>query len=319
MQITLLDETGNQIGQIGRTVPGLSSQKVNQVAAAAGIHTALNIFSVRITTYDAQISAYASVVDNVTGDPVLYTAQRSGNETLYVPGLAHLPGVNESTWRSDITFFNPNGVSIDGRIRYIPSEAEITDRPYMSFTGMNPSRSYFFADVVGFLLGDEIESKGYFVVAGLHGYDAPWVFSRTYNQDETAGSYGQNLMAFGEFDLIHDGESAFVAGVSNSADPLLGFRSNLGLLNVDEEGWARVQIVGYAASGTVVGQLEKYLAPGENLQFNLFNEMGLGAVTATGSVQVTVTDGGPVAAYVSEIDNRTQDPVLLPAVVQSID
>jgi hypothetical protein len=173
--------------------------------------------------------------------------------------------------------------------------------------------------VVGFLLGDEVESKGYFVVEGLHGFDAPWVFARTYNQDGDAGSYGQNLKAFGESDLIHEGESAFVAGISNSADPLLGFRTNLGLLNTNEEAWARVIVVGYSASGTVAGQLEKYLAPGENLQFNLFNEMGLGAVSATGSIQVTATSGGPVAAFVSEIDNRTQDPVLLPAMVQAVE
>ena len=34
-----------------------------------------------------------------------------------------------------------------------------------------------------------------------------------------------------------------------------------------------------------------------------------------GSVRIEVLSGGPVAAYASVIDNGTQDPILVPAVI----
>jgi hypothetical protein len=33
-----------------------------------------------------------------------------------------------------------------------------------------------------------------------------------------------------------------------------------------------------------------------------------------GTVEIRVLSGGPVAAYASQIDNRTQDPILIPAI-----
>ena len=35
----------------------------------------------------------------------------------------------------------------------------------------------------------------------------------------------------------------------------------------------------------------------------------------SGSVEIEVASGGPVAVYASIIDNRTQDPIMVPATV----
>ena len=103
--------------------------------------------------------------------------------------------------------------------------------------------------------------------------------------------------------------------MTNSADKSLGFRTNLGLLS--PEGGSMVDIILYDTEGKVAARDEGlWVAPGRYLQFDLFRKKGidLGDVDMDGSVEVRVEQGGPLAVYASVIDNRTQDPVLIPAI-----
>ena len=55
------------------------------------------------------------------------------------------------------------------------------------------------------------------------------------------------------------------------------------------------------------------IAPGVLRQFDVAKKFGVGNVTGTASVKIEVTEGGGVAAYATEIDNRTQDSIYIPA------
>ena len=48
-------------------------------------------------------------------------------------------------------------------------------------------------------------------------------------------------------------------------------------------------------------------------------QLGLGGVDMYGSVEVKVLSMEPVAVYASQIDNQTQDPVMLPAQVIAVE
>jgi len=50
-------------------------------------------------------------------------------------------------------------------------------------------------------------------------------------------------------------------------------------------------------------------------QTNLFELLEIGEFDLCGTARVKVEAGGPVAAYASIIDNRTQDPIMVPAIV----
>jgi hypothetical protein len=50
-------------------------------------------------------------------------------------------------------------------------------------------------------------------------------------------------------------------------------------------------------------------------QTNLFDLLEIGDHDLCGTARVRVEGGGPVAAYASIIDNRTQDPIMVPALV----
>jgi len=58
---------------------------------------------------------------------------------------------------------------------------------------------------------------------------------------------------------------------------------------------------------------EYWIPPGKFVQHNIFQALGLDDQEIHASIEVHVVSGGPVAVYASEIDNRTQDPILVPA------
>jgi len=139
---------------------------------------------------------------------------------------------------------------------------------------------------------------------------------RTYNLAPDGGTFGKNLKVFEEADLIDAGESGFIPGVGNSPSPDVGFRTNLGVLNTDPEHWATISVTVYDTDGGIAASLEEYLvAPGQfKQQNNIFQALGIGE-DIQASIEVRVVAGGPVAVYASEIDNRTQNPILVPAMI----
>ena len=109
-------------------------------------------------------------------------------------------------------------------------------------------------------------------------------------------------------------EEGFVVGVSNSADPTIGYRTRLFLLNTDRDGWTTVLLTLYDVSGTPVGpEQELDIAPGVLRNFDLATKFGVEGVTGAASLKVEVVSGGAVAAYATEVDNRTNDSIFVPA------
>ena len=137
------------------------------------------------------------------------------------------------------------------------------------------------------------------------------IAARTYNL-APAGTFGQNLEVYGVFSMAFEGDSASIPGVINSAD----YRTNLGLLTTSKSSAAVIELRVYDQGGALVAMHPDFaLDPEQYAQFDVFSVLGLGDLSLSASVEVTVLFGGPVAVYASVVDNRTQDPVLIPGQV----
>lgn len=319
VEVTLfvLSADGHWLGQpVYRTIEALSTTQINGIAEEAWAGTDLEVFSVRVDTDVDSVLAWASVVDNLTGDPVLFDgfAANPASRTLWVPGVAHLPGANNSQWRSDITLFNPAVFPLDTELNYFPSE-EMTPPPALEVINLQPAKALFYPDVLASdFLAPGDESKGYFVISGT-GHEPPLAAAaRSYNLDPAGGTFGQNLSVFDGADWISPGGRAFIPGVTLSSATDVGFRTNIGMLNVDPDTWAEIALTLLDSQGNVTGQLSSFwLAGGELSQFNLASRLGLSDIELVGTVIIEHLGGGPIVAYASVIDNRTQDPILIPA------
>jgi hypothetical protein len=311
--IALFDHNGNQVGQSrSALVRGHSTKQLNAIAPWLGVDGDIAPFSVRADVTGVDVQAFATVVDNQTGDSVLYLSSFTGENRIWLVGVANLAGVNDSQWRTDLWLYNPTADWMGGEVEFVvgdtPTDVYGTEMPAL---GAHRVKQYL--DVVGDEFGLE-ETRGYIVLTGADGGPAPQVAARTYNLDLAGGTYGLNLRAFGESDLLYPGDVGHVVGVSNSADQNVGFRTNLGLLNTDRDRWTGVRLTLIDVSGTPVGEpIEMMIAPGVLRQFDLAKKFGVGDVTGTASLTIEVTEGGGIAAYATEIDNRTQDSIYIPA------
>jgi len=312
--ITAYDKGGHQVGETrSAMVRGHSTKQLNEIAIWLGLESGPAPFSVRVNVDGHDVEVFGTVVDNLTGDSVLYLSSFHDENMIWLAGVASLEGVNESQWRTDLWLYNPTEDWLGGEVEFV-----IGDDPDNSYGFEWPTlgahRTKQYLDIVSENLGLE-ETRGYIVLTGADGGPAPQVAARTYNLDAvTGGTYGLNLRAFGSDDLLLPGETGFITGISNSEDQSVGFRTNLGFLNTDRDGWTGVRITMYDVYGVEAADpYEFQIAPGKLRQFDIFKKLGLGGVTMTGSIRVEVTSGGGVAVYATEIDNRTQDSIFIPA------
>jgi len=310
--ISPIDENGDPLTTVRYVlVHGHSTRQINNIASWLGVTGDLSLFSLKVDRGAAGVDAITTVMDNISGDPVLYVSSAMADEQVFLAGVAHVFGVNESQWRTDVSLANSTSEPLGGEMTFVPGDDPDVQYGF-NWPPLSPGAATSYLDIVGLMLGGA-ETQGYLVVTGENGVPAPMVVARTYNLDPSGGTYGLNLRPYGSGDLLRSGQTGYVAGVSNSEDKDVGFRTNFGLLNTDNESWSQVRITLYNLDGTEAAPpFEFWIAPGVLQQFDVFRKLGLSDVTMTGSFKVEVLAGGAVAAFFSEIDNQTQDPIFIP-------
>jgi len=313
VEVELLDPAGVVVGEtLRRWIRPWSSHQIVRVADAAGAGDDVTSFTLRVTSEVETVAALASVVDNTTGDPTSVTEHACAHDVVFAPGVAHLSGLQGSVWRSDVAVHNAGLGSCAVRLQFVPDDP-LADRPFVDVGGLGPERHHRFEDVVAFLAGD-VETKGYLRLESRDGGPVPRLSTRTYNLVDGGGTFGQFIPSFGDNEMLRVGDRGILPGVAASADSTVGFRTNLGVLNASESEPLRLQLVLYAPDGAGVGDpVVLEVAPAGFTQAPLAQILGLAGDDLAGTVEVRVLGGGPAGVYASIVDNRTQDPILVPA------
>lgn len=255
-----------------------------------------------------RVSAFASVIDNRTNDPLLVSPaipEQISARRYVLPGVADLQSV--TNFRSDVRLYNGGSTPVSATVRYAaqntpgntgptatlqiaPGEVKVLD---------NVLPSLFSVTGTGGALVVETPSESSLVVTG-----------RTYSK-EGEGTYGQFIPGI-----------TSAEGTSLSERPLEilqveespAYRSNIGVFELTGQP-ARVRITANVPGSLSTPFVEIDLGAGEFRQYGslLKNSLNLGnAYNARVSVQV-IGGSGRVAAYASVIDNKTQDPTYVPA------
>lgn len=137
--------------------------------------------------------------------------------------------------------------------------------------------------------------------------------SRTYAATADGGTYGQHVPAV-EAPAWPPG-TVLLPGLAHSPDAATGFRTNVGLVNLEEASAVELRVTFFSASREVLQVRTVRLEPLEYRQLNSVLSGTAAAAVAAGWVEVTDTalpgEGGRFLAYLSVVDNVTGDPVLV--------
>ncbi len=254
---------------------------------------------------DARLLAYASVVDNATGDPEFIAPAARASARVTIASVAHVPGLNGTVWRSDVTAFNPGPE--EGRIgvTMIPAGGSGPLTLAAPLT-IGPGEALDLQDLVASLFG--VEASGALRLDLLAGEAV--IGSRTYNLTPE-GTFGQFVPAAGPAEGTVRGVAAVLFPVAGSPVRERGFRTNLGLLNLSDMP-IDVSVARYRLPDTQLASLGVKLAAGEWRQLSDVFPVPAGSEDH-GYLEIRVlTTGGRLLSYASVVDNVTGDPIFVP-------
>jgi hypothetical protein len=301
--VTVFDADGVDVGSQDFTLdtPGFQQFGVGAFAGSVAIARA------QIEVVRGTAAAYSVVVDNVTGDSSLFTFENlpTGRQDVLVNGVARANGRNNTFFRTDGRFYNPDTedavVSVAFHANQNSNPAPLTG----TFT-VPAGKVRDVVDVLDSLLGLPAGSAG----ALRFTSDTPVaILCRTSNVDPAGvrpGTFGaqqkpRQLLSF----LMSGDAGAVVTGLRQNA----AFRTNVGFA-AGEDG-ADYELTLERASGGIVATATASLGSFGWTQPNVADLFPGTTVPEDATLLVRVRSGS-VDVFDSSIDNVSGDAVVTP-------
>jgi PKD repeat protein len=298
--LTLYDANGNVVATSVVTVPENNFQQgslATYFPAVTGRSYAALSMRVDSASPNA-VSAYGSVIDNRTQDPVYVQAIPSpkGSE-LVIPAVGRAPGIGGTFWRSDLTLFNPGLTTLAVSLRYLAAGQDNRNAASQVVT-LPPSRTIVIADVAQ-MFGISNGSGALRVT--WNGSPGPIVTSRTYTSAVGGGTFGQSIDPVASF-----ANDSVVPGLRADSS----FRSNAGFVNGGDLPMT-VTATLLSDFGIVIGTTQVGLAPRSQVQYAIGTLFPAANTPRAGTLTLIAHADGSAAlfAYGSIVDNASGDPV----------
>ncbi|HUP61702.1 MAG TPA: hypothetical protein VNA69_14925 [Thermoanaerobaculia bacterium] len=301
--VSIFNAAGTKLIDIPVQLAGGQQIQMNALLAQHDIALDDGRIEVKVAGGGGKITAYASVIDNGTGDPLLVDGillQQSGATRYVLPGATSID-TGFANWLTDMRVFNYGSAPQPATLTFFPLNngtprvAQIIANPNEVLALDNVVKSLFAGENIGGAVHVDTPSPSSLVVT-----------ARTYNVT-SAGTLGQFISAVTPSQAIGANEgSLYIPQVEDS----VRYRTNIGVAETTgQETVIELQVKLPDAKITPVVTLT--LAPNEFRQLALIRELQLGNVY-NGLVTVRVVRGGRVTAYGSVIDEATGDPTFVP-------
>ena len=309
-RIRLFDESGSAVGSpLSEIVPVRGWTQVNRVFRAADAGDCSGCYAlIDVVGEDGPIWAYASVVDNLSGDPTTIPMVRTGDDHVstdlryMVAGIAETGGANQTRWKSNLALLNLSGAGATADLTYRHGDGSEETSVTLADGELRE-----FSNVAADLFGTpnsagavDIEADGSLVVT-----------ARTYNESPD-GTFGQFLPGLAVSSALTPGIDGTLSQLKSTDD----FRTNIGFTNYGETE-CTVRVFLHDSLGARKGQLHATVPAGGWTQVNkVFESSGVGTCALGYAVVEVLTGGCEVWAYASVVDNGSGDPTTVPVVVE---
>ncbi|HXI14272.1 MAG TPA: choice-of-anchor Q domain-containing protein [Thermoanaerobaculia bacterium] len=303
---------------------------ITVTAKPAGLPVGTNTGTVSITTVapTGPPTTLANVpisINLVT--PITPTAKsRPPENALIIPSVSHISGAR-ANFQSDVRIANTTGDKIKYQLTFTPTTANGTEVGKQTVIEIEPGVTTAMDDIVkrwyglgslndGTLGSLEIRPLNFagktVNSAGTIQYETV-ASSRTYDQ-KLVGSLSQFVPAIPFSSFVGRGTLPGLGAISiQQIAQNAAFRTNLGLVEGSGE-LANVQVSIFNAAGAKLDSFRVDLKPAEHLQLNSVLS-GRNLTLDDGRIELEViSDTGKVTAFGTVIDNRSGDPILVPAV-----
>jgi uncharacterized repeat protein (TIGR01451 family) len=261
---------------------------------------------VQVTGGDGRVTAYASLIDNRSGDPLLISGipLAAATATRYVlPGVADISN-GLANWKSDVRILNAGTTPQSATLTFLPLNNG--GEPATATIAINPGETKQLDALLANVFGLANVGGALHVTTPVGSNLV--VSGRTYNQLSDGSTYGQFIPAVTEADAVGKGGTLHVLQVEES----VRYRTNFGIAEVSGKG-ATVEVSVVVPDSKISPKATLTLQPFEYRQTDILAALGLQNIY-NARIAVKVIDGdGRVTAYGSVIDMKTQDPTYVQA------
>ncbi|HEV7920806.1 MAG TPA: hypothetical protein VGR02_08465, partial [Thermoanaerobaculia bacterium] len=304
--IAVFGASGQKLTEFPIDLKGGQHLQLNSFLASKNIELQDGRVEVRVTSPGGKVTAYASVLDQKTADPMLVTPvslSEAGHSKFVVPGVADL-STGAANWRTDLRIFNASSNAVEADLLFY---SQTGGEPRTAHLSLQPNQVRQLDNTLSTLFG--ISNDG----GALHITTAANVnliaTARTYNQT-TGGTYGQFISAVTPDQAVGLADRALELLQVEESDR---YRSNIGIAEVGGKA-VKVRISVTPPDSKITAQTEIELGPNAFKQLpSLLKSIGYDG-TYNARVSVKVIEGeGRITAYASVIDAITQDPTYVGA------
>jgi hypothetical protein len=260
--------------------------------------------TVRVLTPESRVMAYATVIDNTTGDPTYVEPIVNPYQAdVNMPGAANIRGANSSHWVTDMVISNLDDVEVTATVERFERDGGGAPAGSVDLA-LAPGQSLLIRDALTTLFS----AKGAATLT-IHASRGLAAIGRTYN-NTPSGTFGQLVPGFdiSADRIVRPGMVGHLLQLEESGDA--GRRTNLGLVNT-ENSPVEIELLFFDADGHLIGTIERQLPPFDNIQLNrvLRSVSGDGLRNVRAEVRLKSRAGG-VIAFAASVDNRSGDPVM---------
>lgn len=310
MLIKLIDGNGQVLQSVTRAIQPYQHEQLSFASVFGNVPVTDGRIEVNVTSPGGKVTAYASVVDNKTSDPLLVFPVQAAATTAqhYVaPGIAELNN-GASNFHSDMRVFNGGSAPAPVSLRYY-EQGSSTPNPTVVQRTIEPGQVLALDNILPTLWG--LTASGGAVTVDAPANASLVVTARTYSRDSQLGTYGQFIPGVTSRDAVGFGERSLeLLQLEESAQ----YRTNLGLVEVTGKG-VDLEISAYKPDTKITAVVPFHLNANQFIQLGfVFKDRFQMPTVYQGRISVKVVGGeGRVAAYGSVVDNRTVDPTYVPA------
>ena len=297
LKLSFYDDETNKLAESSRTLSSESWVQLNRVLTDHGVASEARVIVVRQTSKEGAFAAYASVVDERTGDPTYLAETAIGRvgDDLWIPAVAHTDGVGGTAWRTDLELFNPSTGDLITRLDLLGPDGVVASMTIHVPEGW----ALRFPDVVAEGLGSD--GAGALRLSPIQGL--VMATTRTF-ASAPEGTYGQGIPGITESEAFTTDERAILPGLRQNGQ----FRTNIGFANTGPDP-IDLEVRAHAASGEELGRLSYRVNGASWHQAN--------QPLPRGTAYAIVTSATPNARYItyaSVVDRATDDPTYVAAV-----
>lgn len=304
----LVDGNNNVLGTYNGTLPPFGHLQRSVPDLFGGVNLTDGRVEVEVTSAGGKVSAYASVLNNKTNDPLMvFPVQpaRTTAERYVVAGIAELTG--GSNFHSDMRIYNAGSSAVTATLNFHPFGSETPSVAPVQVT-LSPGQVRAIDDVLPTLWPGL--SGGGSVIATTNGPSSLVLTAQTFSLQPDGGTKGQFIPGVTFREAAGLGDRPLEVLQLEQSDQ---YRSNVGFVEVTGKP-ALIEVTAFEPDTKSSRVTQIPLKANEYVQYARFlSQMGLGTVY-NGRVSVKVVSGeGRVYAYGSTVDNATEDPTYVPA------